>query len=58
MCSHILDIKSLSFQGTKGRTNFHCAMKEIYEMPQMSVVEMELQNVVAASGDPITGGDD
>ena len=42
MCSHILDIKSLSFQGTKGRTNFHCAMKEIYEMPQVTVAEMEL----------------
>ena len=49
---------NMSFVGAGGQIKFHCAMKEIYEMPQMTVVEMEVQNVVAASGDDITGGDD
>lgn len=46
----------MSFQGTKGRTNFHCAMKEIYEMPQMNVVEMEIQNGIMQDPSPADGG--
>ena len=33
---------NMSFEGAGGQIKFHCAMKEIYEMPQMTVVEMEL----------------
>jgi hypothetical protein len=47
----------MPFQGTEGQTKSHCAMKDLYEMPQMTVVEMEVQGaVMKGSGDDIDDG--
>ena len=47
---------NMSFVGAGGQIKFHCAMKEIYEMPQMNVVEMEIQNGIMQDPSPADGG--
>ena len=59
VCSHILFFVNMSFVGAGGQIKFHCAMKEIYEMPQMTVVEMELEEVILdGQGSGIQDGGD
>ncbi len=41
-----LYLVNMSLVGAGGLIKFHCAMKEIYEMPQVTVAEMELEEAL------------